>query len=224
MDIFIRRIISKEFKKEDEKAVYELFMSLRKWSLFFETSSSHCSLVYPCTSIPCFFAFSNNSSSVSPYMICVHTGSPASRAPPFVTPIRKWIIQPEHPTSVFVTFAIFCCCFYCGCRFWYFEFHVCILLIWIAETEVVFLTWNYNEYPLSYFTISLCVWYANLNLDSYVGLYIPDGTFYVFLLKHDVLVLYNLITLFYFWIGYLSLLIWASFFIANHNWHLNNQK
>ena len=37
-----------------------------------------CFLFVPGTSIPCFLALARSSSSVSPYMVCVHTGSPAS--------------------------------------------------------------------------------------------------------------------------------------------------
>lgn len=64
--------------KRRRKVVYELFMSLRKWSAFLAISSFHVCSVYPWTSTPCFFAFCNTSSSVSPYIVCVHTGSPAS--------------------------------------------------------------------------------------------------------------------------------------------------
>jgi hypothetical protein len=69
---------SKEFKKRGLKVIYELFMSLRKWSRFLAISSFHVCSVYPWTSIPCFLAFCNTSSSVSPYLVCVHNGSPAS--------------------------------------------------------------------------------------------------------------------------------------------------
>src|SRR4030095_7060102 len=43
----------------------------------YTTSSFHVSSVYPCTSIPCFLALAR-SSSVSPYIVCVQTGTPAS--------------------------------------------------------------------------------------------------------------------------------------------------
>ena len=49
-----------------------------KCSRFLSTSSLNVSSVYPCDSTQCRLAFSNSSSSVSPYVMCVQMGSPAS--------------------------------------------------------------------------------------------------------------------------------------------------
>ena len=57
---------------------YVFFIRLLKWSFFFEISSFQVSFVYPWTSMPCFFALASSCSSVSPVIVWVQTGSPAS--------------------------------------------------------------------------------------------------------------------------------------------------
>jgi hypothetical protein len=76
--------------------LYDRLISFLKCSQFFATSSFHVSSVYPCTSNPCFLALARSSSSVSPYIVCVHTGSPASLqfrlSVIWLQPVKSWLL------------------------------------------------------------------------------------------------------------------------------------
>jgi hypothetical protein len=79
------------------RQLYVFFMRLLKRSLFFEISSLQVSSVYPWTSIPCFFALASSSSAVSPCIVCVQTGSPASLQ--FNDKVMFWSV----PKRIYIT-------------------------------------------------------------------------------------------------------------------------
>ena len=78
MNVLQTLLLFSETKRKKNLANLSFLLSCGNARHSSQSLHSMIVLYSPCTSMPCFFAFCNSSSSVSPYIVWVQTGSPAS--------------------------------------------------------------------------------------------------------------------------------------------------